>query len=314
MLAQDWVFSMLALALWCITSVKSALTSPLLAKHNLQSLAGAAAIACVGLGWPAVAPRSYVHWRVPALAFVRAFLLLLPYNFEEGIWDEVFPGSATGVVVGPLAWLSSLSHLAVGTGLVLLVLTALGWRLPLCVHMPLQAVLVFVWIHFGTAPHSRNKLMRSPEVAPAVSLVFNAGELATAVLLPIAAQPPGGPRTQAASFLLYMWLLLGWLLPTLLLMHPVRQAVPELHPAAGQQRRSSGGCGNSSNSSRAKRWLAAPDGAAVQQRARVPRHDDVSPMVLPVRWLTLLVLLWWPCRVLAPLYAREGTPLSPQGA
>lgn len=134
-----------------------------------------------------------------------------------------------------------------------------------------------------------------------------------------------------------MWLLLGWLLPTLLLMHPVRQAVPELHPAAGQQRRSSGGCGNSSNSSRAKRWLAAvsaglarfecwllvglrslllaqPDGAAVQQRARVPRHDDVSPMVLPVRWLTLLVLLWWPCRVLAPLYAREGTPLSPQGA
>ena len=36
------------------------------------------------------------------------------------------------------------------------------------------------------------QLMRSPEVAPAVSLVFNAGELATAVLLPIAAQPPGG--------------------------------------------------------------------------------------------------------------------------
>ena len=33
-----------------------------------------------------------------------------------------------------------------GTGLVLLVLTALGWRLPLCVHMPLQAVLVFVWV------------------------------------------------------------------------------------------------------------------------------------------------------------------------
>ncbi len=41
--AEDLLFSALALALWCITSAKSALASPLLAHHNLQSLAGAAA-------------------------------------------------------------------------------------------------------------------------------------------------------------------------------------------------------------------------------------------------------------------------------
>lgn len=37
------VFSLLALALWIVTSVKSFLMSSLLAVHNLQSLLGAAA-------------------------------------------------------------------------------------------------------------------------------------------------------------------------------------------------------------------------------------------------------------------------------
>lgn len=44
---QDQLFSCLALALWCITSAKSALASPLLTHHNLQSLAGAAGSECL---------------------------------------------------------------------------------------------------------------------------------------------------------------------------------------------------------------------------------------------------------------------------
>lgn len=109
--SEDLLFSALALALWCITSAKSALASPLLAHHNLQSLAGAAAIAAVGLAWPALAPRGYMRWRVPALAALRFLLLALPYNFEEGLWDEVFPGTAAS---HRLAWALNLSNLAVG--------------------------------------------------------------------------------------------------------------------------------------------------------------------------------------------------------
>ncbi len=41
--AQDKAFSALVMALWAVTSIKSALASPLLAHHNLQSLAGAIA-------------------------------------------------------------------------------------------------------------------------------------------------------------------------------------------------------------------------------------------------------------------------------
>lgn len=40
---QDKAFSALIMALWAVTSIKSALASPLLAHHNLQSLAGAIA-------------------------------------------------------------------------------------------------------------------------------------------------------------------------------------------------------------------------------------------------------------------------------
>ncbi len=69
------------------------------------------AVAAVGLAWPATAPRSYMRWRVPALASLRFLLLALPYNFEEGLWDEVFPGASAS---HRLAWLLNLSNLAVG--------------------------------------------------------------------------------------------------------------------------------------------------------------------------------------------------------
>lgn len=69
------------------------------------------AVAAVGLAWPALAPRGYMRWRVPALAALRFLLLALPYNFEEGLWDEVFPGTAAS---HRLAWALNLSNLAVG--------------------------------------------------------------------------------------------------------------------------------------------------------------------------------------------------------
>ena len=81
--AADQAFSALALALWVVTSTKSALASPLASHHNLQSAAGAAAIATVLL-WPTLAAASYARWRVPALAGLRLLLMGLPYNFTPG--------------------------------------------------------------------------------------------------------------------------------------------------------------------------------------------------------------------------------------
>ncbi len=49
--------------------------------------------------------------------------------------------------------------------MVMLVLTALGWRLPLRSHMALQALLVGLWVHFGVGPHCRSKVRPSPAAA-----------------------------------------------------------------------------------------------------------------------------------------------------
>lgn len=45
-----------------------------------------------------------------------------------------------------------------GTGIFMLVLTALGWRLPMRAHLGLQTFLVALWMHLGVGPHSRSKV------------------------------------------------------------------------------------------------------------------------------------------------------------
>lgn len=40
----------------------------------------------------------------------------------------------------------------------MLVLTALGWRLPMRAHLGLQTFLVALWMHLGVGPHSRSKV------------------------------------------------------------------------------------------------------------------------------------------------------------
>lgn len=40
----------------------------------------------------------------------------------------------------------------------MLVLTALGWRLPMRAHLGLQTFLVMLWMHLGVGPHSRSKV------------------------------------------------------------------------------------------------------------------------------------------------------------
>lgn len=130
-----------------------------------------------------------------------------------------------------------------------------------------------------------------------------------------------GPRTQAAAVLLYVWLVVGWLVPTLLLLQPLgREAAP------APRHRRAGGSWIARRVGAVRYALARLEGSLLnglrsllpaqprrggaqrQQAAQGGGHDDTMP--LPIRWLALLLLLWVPCRTLAPLYAGEGAPLA----
>lgn len=174
--------------------------------------------------------------------------------------------------------------------------------------------------------------------------------------------PPAGPHTQAATVLLFCWLLLGWLLPTLLLLHPsgvpprrrrVRlcthswrcwaaaagtllarcehRLLVALHSLtaadanaarrrAGQRRRQQE---HPEHPDQEQQQQRVQDEAQQEQAAQgedgemqpAEDGDGLSPGVqLALRWLTLLVLLWLPCRTVAPWYTGEGGALSVQRA
>lgn len=46
--------------------------------------------------WPTYATESYCKWRLPALSFLRVFLVALPYNFSTSVFDAIAPTVATG--------------------------------------------------------------------------------------------------------------------------------------------------------------------------------------------------------------------------
>ena len=162
--------------------------------------------------------------------------------------------------------------------------------------------------------------------------------------------------------LLFCWLLLGWLLPTLLLLLP--SGVPlrrrRTRPCTHSWRCWTAAAGTllvrcehrflvalhslTAADPHAARRLAArqrsgqrelPEPPAQEQQEQEaeqdgqqrdqatqtdepevpPRdHEDSLPpgAQLALRWLTVLVLLWLPCRTVAPWYTREGGALSVQ--
>ena len=48
------------------------------------------------IAWPTNATASYTKWRLPALSFLRVFLVALPYNFSTSVFDAIAPTVATG--------------------------------------------------------------------------------------------------------------------------------------------------------------------------------------------------------------------------
>ena len=149
------------------------------------------------------------------------------------------------------------------------------------------------------------------------------------VRLPRLPPPAAGPRTQAAAVLLFGWLLVGWLLPTLLLLQPGTD--PPHHPARSRA------CGCVHCQAAAGSWLARLECALLsglhsllasgpwvepgaertgaqqqQQQWRqqwLRQHGGDSSLArliqLGLRWACTCVLLWLPARALAPWYTGE---------
>lgn len=144
---------------------------------------------------------------------------------------------------------------------------------------------------------------------------------------PALAVVPGDGYGQTVALLLLSWLLIGWVLPTLLLLRPVAAAAAASWARRGDE---PGEPLAASQGSSCSRGLLPRAAAAADRVARVveaalssllPGHPqlmvvrgqhhamDTSPLVVPgvltlgVRWLLLIVPLWLLCCSVAPMYS-----------
>ncbi|KAL4443388.1 hypothetical protein ABPG75_011125 [Micractinium tetrahymenae] len=178
---QDLFFGTLAALMWGGSALKMA---PLCsAAANVQTALGLIAICAISLAWPLLGPASYQRWRVSALAALRLFLICLPVNFDVAGYDAL--GSA--FVSGHLSWIANATLLFTNTHLDMLLFMSLGWRLPLRVHMPVQAASIAVLMRFGLHPHLQSQLLSTPEVARWVSGIHSSMAFLSELFLPAAA-------------------------------------------------------------------------------------------------------------------------------
>lgn len=159
------------------------------------SVPSLAAVVTVSMVWPAMRPHSYQRWLVPALAGLRLPLNRLPLQlspvaFDAGWWAPPAGGSCwssmwCNVIVGERCgrarflcaggcWLPVLSSTAAfvlcptsdaprsespaGTHVLPLLLSGVGWPLPLHVHMPVQAFKIGALMSFGVNAHCCSKV------------------------------------------------------------------------------------------------------------------------------------------------------------
>jgi hypothetical protein len=48
------------------------------------------------IAWPTYANDSYMRWRLPAVSFLRVFLVALPFNFSTTVFDAIAPNVGNG--------------------------------------------------------------------------------------------------------------------------------------------------------------------------------------------------------------------------
>lgn len=48
------------------------------------------------IAWPTYATESYMRWRLPAVSFLRVFLVALPFNFSTTVFNAIPPNVGNG--------------------------------------------------------------------------------------------------------------------------------------------------------------------------------------------------------------------------
>ncbi len=137
--------------------------------------------------------------------------------------------------------------------------------------------------------------------------------------------PPADTNAQSAAAVLFAWAMVGWLLPSLLLLGLPKDAAEARLPPTPANSPLGDSMGDACTGPAAGRWtgaaaaaLAAPSAAATwveaalrglvgRRRQQVPAGQDTSPAGLPLalRWVLCLQIVWLACRAAAPLpFAR----------
>jgi hypothetical protein len=123
--------------------------------------------------------------------------------------------------------------------------------------------------------------------------------------------------SQMVAMLLMIWVLVGWLLPTVLLLSKERAARVRWQAAdqpAPTGHTSSGACGAFGAAAAHGRWLVGRLAEVVEagllqllpERAedRQPRAE--APFLLMFRWWVLLLVTWCACCTVAPHFVPHG--------
>ncbi|KAI7837555.1 hypothetical protein COHA_008570 [Chlorella ohadii] len=281
----DRMLGIIGLSMWLGTTFRVWPVLPPI--DRMQCCLGLLVMYLVSVAWPSYALQSYLQWRVPALAFLRVFLFALPFNFS------------TQASCSPCR-------------IALLTFTSLGWRLPHRQHMVVQAVNVLLLIRFGIHPYCDSKLLSSPELEATTSLVHNGLAFTAMAFVPSTAiLVPEDPYAQRIAFLLVCWLVLGWLVPTLLLLPDRTSAEDQTPPssnaaAGGRLARLTRVAGRFASLLEAWLRLLAPTAPRAQHAQRDGQEQGGGPIsagaTMVLHWWAVVMVCWAAACSAAPLF------------
>lgn len=243
---------LISIAMWAGTAVR--VWTQLTPYQNAQSVSAMLMMALVVVAWPTLSLQSYLRWRTPALAVLRTYLIALPFNFDANVFDAIAP-KATG---GAGAVVGNIFQFTMAIRIALLTFTSLGWRVPFRLHICLQAINVAMFWRFGLDVYAASELLRSRELSATAAALHGAmGAASQAVLWGANVSVPAGEDAQRRALIVFCWLVLGYLLPTLLLL-----------PERTSSGSSSDGSGQGEGRGRGRGVLARAAAAAVDRPAR----------------------------------------------
>lgn len=301
---SDRRVGLISLSMWMGTAVR--VYSLLSFSENAQSASAMIIMFVLLIAWPTWGYSSYLKWRVPVLSFVRIYLIALPFNFSTAVFDAIAPNAGSG----RFALVSNIFQLFLAIRIALLTFTSLGFRVPFRLHLLLQTVNIAIFIRYGLHPYCHSKLLTSMELqsaAKGIHTIMACGSML--FMLNVSVQVPADDYSERAAFVLFCWMILGWLLPTLLLLPSKSDQAAAAAAAAEQQQqqRDTSSCGSICNKAADKllagfeawlRLLQMPSARRRQQprdsdQALLGRLRSDSDSLVDSGYLLAWLLHWW---------------------